>query len=118
MIKYTNSIKNSRLSIVRDALDSGKLDILTGDGDRLASIDLDRRSGAVIDGVLLFNGFPRHAMAVNAGRAAVGVLRDKYGTTIAHGLTVDTKDADIVLRHVDVEKDNVIKIDRAEIRHG
>lgn len=118
MIKYATGVRDARLRIVRDALDGGKLEILSADGERIVEIELERRSGAVIDGVLLFNGFPKHGMAIHKGRPSIGMLKDKYGTTVAHGLSVDTKNADIVLRHLDVEVDNVIKIERAEIRHS
>lgn len=115
---YRLDIKNARMAIVRDALNGGSLDILSAQGSRLASIALEKMCGDVLVAALVFIGFPKLAMAEAGGRAAIGVLRDRTGDAVAQGLSVNTRDADIVLRNVDVEADNVIEIQSAEIRHG
>lgn len=118
-IKYDVELKNARLSLVRDALDGGSLEIFSDSGNRLVSVGFENRSGTVSYGSLLFNGFPKSSMAEGKGRAATGLLKDKGGITRAHGLTVGTSDMhDIVLEHIDVKAENVVRIKSAEIRHG
>lgn len=118
MITYRLDIKNARLALVRDALNGGRLDILSAEGTRLASLALEKMCGDVLVAALVFIGFPKLAMAENAGRASIGVLRDKTGDAVAQGLTIGTRDADIVLANVDLQLDNVVEIRSAEIRHG
>lgn len=122
-MEYDLELKNARLGLVRDRLNSGALEILSDTGERLAVIEFDKQSGAVMFGVLTFNSFPKFAMGETKGRATSGQLLDKSGAVKAQGLTVGIHDPakrrfDIELEHVEVNTANVVKIERAEIRHA
>lgn len=118
-IEYSMAAKNARLEVIRVALNGGILEIGTaGMARRLAAIELDSASGSVLAASLIFNGFPKFAMSEAKGRAAAAQLKNKLGAIVASGLTVGTQDADIVMGNVEIDAANVVKIERAEIRHG
>lgn len=117
-MEYALWVKSLRLEATRQALDGGRLQLLTADGNRLAEFVLDPVSGGVISDLLYLNGFPKFAMGEIKGRAAQGLLLDKNGREVAHAITVGESNADIIMKNLDVSVDNVVKIESAEIRHA
>ena len=120
-MEYSLEAKNARLAATRALLDGGTLEIGTeGMAMKLAEIKLDAVSGAVVVGTLIFNGFPKYAMAEASGRAAMGQLKNSEGRVVVDKLTIGIEKgkADIVMREIDIASENVVKIDAAEIRHA
>ena len=117
-MEYSLDVKNARLEVTRDLLDGGSLEILSDTGMRIVSMQLDDVSGVVRFGSLIFNGFPKFAMAENKGHAAIAQLKCKAGEVKARALTVGASNADIVMGNVDIDTANVVKIERAEIKHA
>ena len=118
MISYSIPIKNARLGIVRDALNGGRLEILSDIGSRIASIELEKVSGSVLIGSLVFSGFPKFAMAETGGKASAARLVSAGGEITASGLTLGLSGADVIMENIEIDAANVVRIDRAEIRHA
>lgn len=123
-IIYTTAIKNSRMTVVRDAIDAGTgpgiLQIgTTGMATVLAEIVLDDPSGTVSAGTLSFSGFPKTDSSANAsGTAAVARIRDSSGNDVITGLTVGLASADIILDSVSITAGQQVTINNASISHA
>jgi len=126
--RYSTEIRNARLVVVRDALHGGRIEILSDAGVRLAVIDLDKVSGDVMSGSLLFSGFPKFAMAESTGLPYVARLVSATGAVVREGMTVGVhipatatapaKSFDIAIENANIQIGNVVKLERAEIRHA
>lgn len=123
-IVYTTSIKNSRMTVVRDAIDAGSgpgvLQIgTTGMASVLAEIVLDDPCGTVSGGVLSFSGFPKSDSSANAsGTAAAARIRDSSGNDVVTGLTVGLSSSDIILDSVSITSGQQVTINNASISHA
>lgn len=115
-MQYSMTVRNARLGAVRDALNGGALEVLDLAGGRIASIPLDKVSGEVGFGLLVFSGFPKVAIAERNGKATSARFVDREGAIVVFELSVGVVDADIVLAGVEIEKGNAVKLDLAEIR--
>lgn len=121
---YNTNVKNSRLTVVRDAIDGGPaagvLQIGTaGFATVLADITLADPCGTVAAGVLTFSGFPRSDTSANAsGTAAVARIRDSAGTDVVTGLTVGTSGTDIILDTTTITAGQQVQINSAAITHA
>lgn len=86
---YVTSLKTARMTAVRDAINSGAIEIGTaGMAVVLASIALNATSGTVSGAVLTLSGFPKTATASNGGRAAAARIRNSSAADQVTGLTV------------------------------
>ena len=63
---YPDNIKAGRMTVVRDAANGGRLELLAADSTILASLALDTPSGAVAGPVLTYAGFPKSTTALVA----------------------------------------------------
>lgn len=122
-VVYSTAVKNSRLTVVRDAIDAGSaagsLEIgTTGMGTVLAVIPLADPSGSVASGVLTFTMPQSDANADASGTAAEARIKDSNGTVIVSGLTVGTSGANINLSSVGITAGDTVTINSAAITHG
>jgi hypothetical protein len=123
---YRTSLKNTRMTAVRDDIDNGAgagvLQIGTaGMAVVLADITLADPCGTVSAGVLTFSGFPRSDTSANAtGTAAAARIRDSAGNDIVTGLTVTATGGggDIQLNSVSVSTGQTVEITSAAITHA
>jgi hypothetical protein len=121
---YNTNVKNSRLTVVRDAIDAGAgpgvLEIGTaGFAQVLAQVTLGDPCATIDSGVLTFSGFPRSDTSANAsGTAAAARIRDSSGTDVITGLTVGTSGADINLDTTTIAAGQQVQINSAVITHG
>lgn len=122
-VVYSTAVKNSRLTVVRDAIDAGAaagyLEIgTTGMGTVLATIPLADPSGSVASGVLTFTMPQSDTNADATGTAAEARIKDSDGTVIVSGLTVGTSGANINLSSVGITAGDTVTINSAAITHG
>lgn len=122
-VVYSSTVKNARLTVVRDAIDAGAaagyLEIgTTGMGSVLATIPLADPSGSVATGVLTFTMPQSDTNADATGTAAEARIKDSNGTVVVSGLTVGTSGANINLSSVGITAGDTVTINSAAITHG
>lgn len=122
-VVYSTAVKNSRLTVVRDAIDAGAsngvLEIgTTGMGTVLATIPLADPSGSVSAGVLSLTMPQSDTNADATGTAAEARIKDSNGTVIVSGLTVGTSGANINLSSVGITAGDTVTLNSAAITHG
>jgi hypothetical protein len=123
-VVYTTSVKNARMTAVRDQIDAGTgpgvLQIgTTGMASILAEITLDDPSGTISGGVLSLSGFPKSdTSANNSGTAAAARIRDSSGADVITGLTVGTSGTDIILDSANITATQTVTINSASITHA
>lgn len=122
-VVYNTTVKNSRMTVVRDAIDAGSsggtLEIGTsGMGTVLAVIPLADPSGSVSSGVLTFSMPQSDTNADATGTAAEARIKDSSGTVVISGLTVGTSGANINLSSVGITAGDTVTINSATITHG
>ncbi len=120
---YSTTVKNSRMTVVRDAIDGGSsggtLEIgTTGMASVLAIIPLADPCGAVATGVLTFTMPQSDTNADASGTAAEARIKDSSGTVVLSGLTVGTSGANINLSSVGITAGDTVTLNSAAITHG
>jgi len=100
---YPDNIKAGRMTVVRDAANGGRLELLAADSTILASLALDTPSGAVAGPVLTYAGFPKSTTALVASTVGAPVasarVRSAALADVDIGLTVGLagSGADVIL---------------------
>lgn len=122
-VVYSTTVKNARMTVVRDAIDggpaAGTLEIgTTGMGTVLATITLADPCGSVSGGVLTFTMPKSDTSADATGTAAAARIKDSTGTVIVSGLTVGTSASDIILSTTSIATGDTVTIQNAAITHG
>lgn len=122
-VVYSTTVKNSRLTVVRDAIDAGSaagyIEIGTsGMGTVLATINLADPCGSVSGGVLTFSAPVSDTNADATGTAAEARIKDSNGTVIISGLTVGTSGANINLSSLGITAGDTVTLSSATITHG
>lgn len=122
-VNYSTTVKNSRLTVVRDAIDggpaAGTLEICTAAyASVLVTVTLSDPCGTVSSGVLTFSGTPIAATASNTGTAAIARFKDSTGTVVCDGLTVGTSGTDITVNTTTVSSGASVSVTSATITHG
>lgn len=122
-MNYSTTVKNSRMTVVRDAIDggtgAGKINIYTtAYGALLVSIPLADPCGTVAAGALTLSGMPKSGTALGAGNAAIARILDSADTVVADGLTVGTVGTDVIIDNVNVAVGQNVNITAGTIMHG
>lgn len=122
-VVYSTAVKNSRLTVVRDAIDAGSangtLEIgTTGLGSVLAVLPLADPCGSVSSGVLSFSAPVSDTAADAAGTAVEARIKDSSGTVVISGLTVGTSGANINLSSTNIAVGDAVTLSSASITHG
>ena len=120
---YSTTVKSSRMTVVRDAIDGGTsggtLEIgTTSMASVLAIIPLADPCGSVASGVLTFTMPQSDTSADATGTAAEARIKDSSGTVIVSGLTVGTSGANINLSSVGITVGDTVTLSSAAITHG
>jgi hypothetical protein len=119
---YNTTVKNARMTVVRDAIDAGaagKLQIATsGFATVLVEFTLQDPSGAVSGGILALTPPSLMGNPTASGTAATARITTSTGTVIVSGLTVGTTGADILLNSAAISVGNPVQITSATITHG
>jgi hypothetical protein len=122
-VTYNTTLKNTRLTDVVTAIDSGGAGSLeigtTAMGTVLATIVFNATAGTVSGGVLTFSGTPLTcSSAANSGTAAAAAVYSGGSTLIISGLTVGTSGSDINLSSTAIVTGEPVTITAASITHG
>jgi hypothetical protein len=120
---YSTTVKSSRMTVVRDAIDGGTsggtLEIgTTSMASVLAIIPLADPCGSVASDVLTFTMPQSDTSADATGTAAEARIKDSSGTVIVSGLTVGTSGANINLSSVGITVGDTVTLSSAAITHG
>ena len=122
-VVYNDTVKNTRLTAVLDAIDAGtagKLKIYTaGLASLLATFTLADPSGAVAAQVLTFDFDPDiDAVAGATGTAAEATITTSADVVIVSGLTVGTSGTNIILDSVSITSGQTVRMLTGTITHG
>lgn len=115
-MKYEPKIQSARLMVVGSAALGGRLELLDAEGARLAFVTLGTYELPKPD-LLEFVGFPMFGAAERAGEVRSARVVDSAGEGVIKALVVGLKGAEVTIDKLQVEKDNVIKIESLRIRH-
>ncbi len=122
-VTYNTTLKNTRLTDVVTAIDTGGagyLEILdSGLAHVLSTIHFNSVCGVVSGGVLTFNGTPLvDASAAHTGTATSAEVFSGGNTLIISGLTVGTSGSDINLSSTSIVAGQSVTLTSATITHG
>lgn len=133
-VVYNNTVKDNRLNVANDAVNSktyaagtgagsaGQLIIgtaaLSGATGVLATIALPNPAFTEASQVLTLAGVPLSIAASATGTAAKAELRNNAGTTVVSGLTVGTSATDVILTSTSVTSGQTVTITSGTITHG
>lgn len=122
-VNYNTNVKNSRMTVVRDAIDggpaSGTLEVCTtGYTTVLATVTLDDPCGSVSSGVLSFSALPISTTASNSGTAALARFKDSTGTVVCDGLTVGTSGTNVIVSTTTFTSGQSVDLTAATLTHG
>lgn len=133
-IVYSNTVKDNRLLVVNDAVNSKTYAAGTGAGSAgslvigtsslsgatgvLATIALQNPAFTETAQVLTLAGVPLSVSAAAGGTAAKAEIRNNAGTVIVGGLTVGTSGSDINLNSVTVSAAQTVTVTSGTITHG
>ena len=131
---YSNTVKDNRLNVVNDAVNSktyaagtgagsaGQLVIgtsaLSGATGVLATIALPNPGFTEASQVLTLAGVPLSVAASAGGTAAKAEIRNNAGTTIVSGLTVGVSASDIIIGTTTINSGGTVTITSGTITHG
>lgn len=122
-VTYNTTLKNSRLTDVVTAIDTGGAGYLEiGDAafaHVLSTIHFNSVCGTVTGGVLTFSGTPLvDSSAARTGTAATAEVFSGGNTLIISGLTVGTSASDINLSSTSIVAGQSVTLTAATITHG
>lgn len=80
---YATTIKTGRMTVVRDALNSGTLEFLNASAQVMGSTTLNPSSGSVTGDLLTLAGFPKTAVAAVASSWAAPVTSARFRSSAA-----------------------------------
>lgn len=131
---YSNTVKDNRLNVANDAINSKTYNAGTGAGSVgslvigtsslsgatgvLATIALQNPGFTEASQVLTLAGVPLSVAASATGTAAKAELRNNAGTTVVSGLTVGTSATDIILGTTTITSGGTVTITAGTITHG
>jgi hypothetical protein len=123
-VTYSTTVKSSRMTVVKDAIDAGAGNGIlvigtSGLASTLVSITLAKPSATISSGVLTFSGLPKSGTATGTGTAAEAKITDSTGTTIVSGLTVGTTGTDIIIDSTSITSGQTVNFNATStITHG
>lgn len=131
---YANAVKDNRLNVVNDAVNSktyaagsgagsaGQLVIgtsaLSGVTGVLATIALPNPAFTEGSQVLTLAGVPLSVAASASGTAAKAEIRNNAGTTVVSGLTVGTSASDFIIGTTTITSGGTVTCTAGTITHG
>ena len=125
-VVYANSLKDTRMTAVITALDSGAssgspatMEIgNAGFANVLVVINLAFPSFTEATQAINMASTPRSGTAGTTGTAALARLKDHVGTIIVSGLSVGTSGSDVNLSSLSITATQVVQINSGSITHG
>lgn len=131
---YSNTVKDNRLNVANDAINSKTYAAGTGAGSAgslvigtsslsgatgvLATIVLQNPAFTEASQVLTLAGVPLSVAASATGTAAKAELRNNAGTAIVTGLTVGTSASDFIIGTTTITSGGTVTCTAGTITHG
>lgn len=120
---YRTSLKTTRMTAVRDDIDSGAgagyIEICSSAyASVLATITLADPCGSVTGDTLTFTMPKSDTSADATGTAAIARIKESTGTVIVQGLTVGTSGTDIILSSLAITAGDTVTLSSATITHS
>ena len=122
-VTYATSLKTTRMTAVRDAIDAGSgagtIEIGTsGMATVLAVLTLSDPCGSVSGDTLTFSAITSDSSADATGTAAEARIKDSSGNVIVSGLTVGTSGANINLNTTSITAGGTVSLSSGSLTHG
>lgn len=133
-VVYSNTVKDNRLNVANDAINSKTYAAGTGAGSAgtlvigtsslsgatgvLATIVLQNPGFTEASQVLTLAGVPLSVAASATGTAAKAELRNNAGTAIVTGLSVGTSGSDVNLTSTSITSAQTVTVTSGTITHG
>lgn len=117
-VTYSATAKDNRMTAIRDLLNSGKMELLTGADAILATWTLNATSGSVSSGTLTFSPTAVTATASGTGTAAKLRLRTSGNADVITDITVGTGGTDVILDSVSVTAGQDVNLTTVSVTHG
>lgn len=122
-VDYRTSLKTTRMTAVRDDIDSGAspgfIEICSsGFAAVLATITLADPCGSVSGDTLTFTMPQSDTSADNTGTAAVARIKESGGTVVVNNLTVGTSGANINLNSLALTSGGTVSLTSGSLVHG
>jgi len=118
-LNYSNTIKNSRLQVVADAMNEGKINIYSLNYETLlVSLSLSNPSASILNGSLTIMDVPLEKIAVGTGIAAIAKIVNSLDELIAEGLIVGTSSANIIIDNTNIAMGQKVSLTSGIIIHG
>ena len=120
---YRTSLKTTRMTAVRDDIDSGAgagyIEICSSAyASVLATITLADPCGSVTGDTLTFTMPKSDTSADATGTAAIARIKESAGTVIVQGLTIGTSGTDIILSSLAITAGDTVTLSSATITHS
>lgn len=120
---YRTSLKTTRMTAVRDDIDSGAgagyIEICSSAyASVLATITLADPCGSVTGDTLTLTMPKSDTSADATGTAAIARIKESAGTVIVQGLTVGTSGTDIILSSLAITAGDTVTLSSATITHS
>jgi len=122
-VNYRTSLKTTRMTAVRDDIDSGAgagtVEICSaGFAAVLVTFTLSDPCGTVSGDTLTLSSMPKTATASNSGTAAVARIKESGGTVVVNNLTVGTSGTDIVISSTTITSGNPYNLNSGTLVHA
>jgi len=122
-VNYRTSLKTTRMTAVRDDIDSGAgagtVEICSaGFAAVLVTFTLSDPSGTVSGDTLTLSDMPKTANAGNSGTAAVARIKESGGTVVVNNLTVGTSGADLIISSTTITSGNPYNLNSGTLTHA
>jgi len=122
-VTYNNTVKDSRMTQVLNAIDGGEgagyIEICSAAyAAVLATIVLSDPCGTVGTQALTLTMPKSDTTAANTGTAAISRIKDSSGNIIISGLTVGTSGTVIILSSLAITAGDTVTLNSAVITHG
>ena len=123
-VNYSNTVKDSRMTQVLNAIDlnaaAGFMEIGTaGMASVLVTITFSKPSFSEASQTLTLLGVPKSGVAANTGTAAAARIKDGGGVNIPiAGLTVGTSGSDINLNSTSITSGQTVTLTSGTITHA
>lgn len=122
-VTYATSLKTTRMTAVRDAIDAGAgagtIEIGTsGMASVLAVLTCSDPCGTVSGDTLTFSAITSDSSADATGTAAEARIKDSSGNVVISGLTVGTSGANINLNTTSITAGGTVSLSSGSITHG
>lgn len=115
---YAASVKNARMTAVRDACADGTIELLTAANAVVVTHGLSTTGGTVTGGVWTLALDAASVAAAATGVVTQARIKSAGGTVMVDGLTVGTSGADVTIQNTSVNTGQQVSISAFTVTHA